>query len=176
MKKEATIMVVDDEENMRESLKDIFEEEGYKIILSDSGKDAIKKIEKYEINVVVSDVRMPEMDGFELLHEIKKIKPEIPFIMITAYSTTKLGVRAMKEGAKDYIEKPFDPDELLIIISKIIKQQAIINENIQLKVRLEKEFDIKNIIGKSDKIGEIIELIRKVAPAPSNVIIKHEVF
>ncbi len=169
-----TVLVVDDELNMRESLKDILELEKYRVLVSDCGDNALEKVREKDISIVITDARMPGMNGFELLREIKKVKPDLPVIMITAYATPRLAVEAMKQGATDYVSKPFDPDEILIIVKKIVDHQRLIHENIQLKGRLAKDFDIANIIGESRQIKEITELIRKVAPAPSNVLIEGE--
>jgi len=168
------ILVVDDEENMRESLKDILVEDNYDVEVSESGANALDKVQKLDVSVVITDARMPEMDGFELLRAIKKDWPELPVIMITAYATPKLAVEAMKQGAADYVSKPFDPDEILLTIKKILKHESIVKENIQLKDQLKQKFDIANIIGDSQEIRKVLDIIEKVAPAPSNVLIQGE--
>jgi DNA-binding NtrC family response regulator len=169
-----TILVVDDEENMRESLKDILEEDNYDVELAENGVAALEKINSQEISVVITDTRMPEMDGFELLRKAKHDKPDLPVIMITAYATPKLAVEAMKQGAEDYVSKPFDPDEILITIKKILKHDNLVKENIRLKDTIKRGFDISNIIGESDEINEVLDMIGKVAPAPSYVLIQGE--
>ena len=169
-----TILVVDDEENMRESLKDILEEDNYSVEMAENGVAALEAIESQEISVVITDARMPEMDGFELLRKTKHAKPDLPVIMITAYATPKLAVEAMKQGAEDYVSKPFDPDEILIKIKSILRHNKLLAENIRLKGTLKKGFDISNIIGESAEINEVLDLIGKVAPAPSYVLIQGE--
>ena len=165
------ILVVDDEEHMRESLKDILSSERYEIILAGDGDEALKLLND-SITLIIADVRMPKMDGFALLKEVKKTYPDIPVVMITAYGTTKLAVEAMKSGAYDYITKPFDPEAILIDVRKIVEHQQIVKENLRLKQQLEKRFDIHNIIGESQQIKDIIGIIKKVASTPSSVLIE----
>src|SRR5437870_5515059 len=107
------IVVVDDERNMRETVQNILEEEGFRAVTAASGDEALRTLAQNDVSLVLIDARMPGMDGFELLDRARKQFPDVPVVMITAYATPKLAVRAIKGGAFDYIPKPFEPEELL---------------------------------------------------------------
>ena len=118
------ILIVDDEKNMRELLKDFFEEEGYSIVLAEDGQQALEVIDE-TIDMVISDNRMPQMQGMELMVQIKKSYPDTPVIIITAFTTPKLAVEAYKMGASSYLTKPFNPEELLAKMKEIFRQKRM---------------------------------------------------
>jgi len=168
------ILVIDDEAAMRESLSLWLKEEGYYVEAVASGPEAIEKVGKKTWNIALLDLKMPGMDGLEVQREIKKISPETQIVMITAYPSVDTAISAMKEGAYDYIIKPFDPDEVSFMVKKIIEHQDLLLENILLRQRLEEKYQFPDIIGKSDAMQNIFELIRKVAPTIAPVLITGE--
>jgi DNA-binding NtrC family response regulator len=167
------ILVVDDENKMRETLRGILEEEGYEVVLAADGRQSLTLCDP-SISLVITDARMPNMDGMELLRHLKRLYPDLPVIMITAFDSSKLAVEAMKAGAYDYFSKPFDPERILIVVRKIVHHQRVLKENIRLRGELESRFHIKDIVGQSPEIQEIIELVTTVAPTPSSVLIEGE--
>jgi DNA-binding NtrC family response regulator len=168
------ILVVDDEEIMRSSLSDWLKEDGYYVQAVEDGYKAIEKVKEEEWDLAVVDLKMPKIDGLEVLEKIRKMKPEVPVIIVTAYATIDTAVMAIKAGAADYIVKPFNPEEISIVIAKLVEHRRIIKENIRLRKELNKRHEFQDLIGKSPKIGKVIEMIRTVAPTKSTVLIKGE--
>ncbi len=168
------ILVVDDEEAMRESLNDWLKEDGYEVGLAAGGQEAIDMVRGEPWEVILLDLKMPGMDGLETLKHLKEVRPDAEILMMTAYATVDTAVQAMKEGAFDYLVKPFDPDEIEILIKKIVKQKELILENILLRKKLEERDQFDEIIGKSDAMQQIFELIKRVAPTDSTVLITGE--
>ena len=166
------ILVVDDEASIREMLKQGLAQMGeFTTEVAHNGSEAIEKIENDVFDLVLTDVKMPEMDGIELLKIIKGTRPELMVILMTAYGSIETAVEAMKVGADDYITKPIDLNELLIHISKAQKESLLIRENRLLRMEVRKKFEFNNIVGKSKKMQEVFSLIEKVAPSNSTVII-----
>jgi DNA-binding NtrC family response regulator len=176
MTKNARILVVDDEAPMRESLKDWLMEEGYEVGLAASGKEAIAMARKKNWDVILLDLKMPGMDGVETLKRLKgeEVNTEAEILMMTAYATVDTAVQAMKEGAFDYLVKPFSPDEIEMQIKKIVTHRELVLENILLRQKLEERPEYGEIIGKSDVMQTIYDLISKVAPTDSTVLITGE--
>jgi len=166
------ILVVDDEAPIREMLKKgLSQMGGFAIDVAQNGQEAIEKIEKDVFDLVLTDLKMPEMDGIELLKTIKGTRPDVMVIMMTAFGSIQTAVEAIKIGADDYITKPIDFNELLIHISKAQKGSQLLRENRLLRMEVRKKFEFNNIIGKSRKMQEVFSLIEKVAPSNSTVII-----
>jgi DNA-binding NtrC family response regulator len=166
------ILVVDDEAPVRDMIKKgLSQMGGYHVEVAKNGLEAIEKIEKDVFDLVLTDLKMPEMDGLELLKTLKGIRPEVVVILITAYGSIETAVEAMRLGANDYITKPIDLNELLIHISKTQKESLLLRENRLLRTEVRKKFEFNNIIGKSKKMQEIFSLIEKVALGTSTVII-----
>jgi DNA-binding NtrC family response regulator len=166
------ILVVDDEGPLREMLQRGLSQIGeYSVETAQNGQEAIEKIEKDIFDLVLTDLKMPEMDGLELLKMIKGTRPEIMVILMTAYGSVESAVEAMKVGANDYITKPIDFNELLIHVSKAQKEDLLLKENKLLRKEVRKRFEFANIIGKSKKMQEVFSLIEKVAPSTSTVVI-----
>ncbi len=138
MKETVRILAVDDEEIVRESLSNWLLEDGYDVVAVESGFIAIEKVKKGNWNILLVDLKMPGMDGLQVLEEVKKLKPDIPVIIITAYATVDTAVKAMKDGAYDYLVKPFNPEELSISIKKIIVEQRLRKEVSYLRKELKK--------------------------------------
>ena len=166
------ILVVDDEAPIREMLRQGLSRMGeFTTEIAHNGPEAIEKIENDVFDLVLTDVKMPGMDGIELLKIIKGTRPELMVILMTAYGSIETAVEAMKVGADDYITKPIDLNELLIHISKVQKESLLIRENRLLRMEVRKKFEFNNIVGKSKKMQEVFSLIEKVAPSNSTVII-----
>ena len=165
------ILVVDDEEIMRSSLTDWLKEDGYYVQAVEDGYKAIEKFKEEEWDLAVVDLKMPKIDVLEVLEKIRKMKPEVPVIIVTAYATIDTAVMAIKAGAADYIVKPFNPEEISIVIAKLVEHRRLIKENICLRKELNKRHKFQDLIGKSPKIGKVIEMIRTVAPTKSTVLL-----
>lgn len=165
------ILVVDDEEIVRESLRDWLESADYTVEIAESGKDALQIIKKDNIKIMLTDLIMPGMDGIELMKEAKKIVPTISAVIITAHATIQTAITAMREGAYDYIEKPFCPEKVEILIKNLMEHQNLIEENISLRRKIEDRYQFDGIIAKSSKMLRIIELVKTVAPSNATVLI-----
>ena len=176
MTKKARILVVDDEAPMRESLKDWLMEEGYEVGLASSGQEAIAVVGEKSWDVILLDLKMPGMDGLETLQRLKgkEVNTEAEILMMTAYATVDTAVQAMKEGAFDYLVKPFSPDEIEMQIKKIVTHRELVLENILLRQKLEDRSEYDEIVGKSDAMQKIYDLISQVAPTDSTVLITGE--
>jgi len=174
MSKMPRILVVDDEPSMRESLNDWLKEDGYRVGLAASGQEAIDMARKDPWDVILLDLKMPGMDGLRALKGLKEVRPDAEVLMMTAYATVETAVQAMKEGAFDYLVKPFDPNEVEVQIKKILAHKELVLENILLRRKLEETYQFDEIIGKSDVMQEIFELISRVAPTDSTVLITGE--
>ena len=166
------ILVVDDEALVRDIIrKGLSQMGGFNVEVAQSGAEAIEKIEKDVFDLVLTDLKMPGMDGLELLKTIKGTRPEVMVILMTAYGSIETAVEAIKIGANDYITKPIYLNELLIHISKAQKESLLLRENRLLRMEVAKKFEFNNIIGKSKKMQEIFSLIEKVALGSSTVMI-----
>ena len=168
------ILIVDDEIDARELMQELFESKGYVYDTAKHGLDAINKIRESEPDIVISDIRMPEMDGMQLLEILSKSYPHIPVMMVTAHGTIETAVEAMKMGAKDYILKPLSLDEILIKVENISQMRNLVRENEYLRKKLESRFDFKNIIGKSEKVTRLFKMIKDIAPTNTTVLIQGE--
>ena len=176
MNREIRIMVVDDEAAMRESLAGWLTKEGYQTVTAGSGPEALSLQKDCPSDLWLVDIKMPGMDGLELLQKVKIDWPQILVIMITAYGSIESAVEAMKQGASDYLLKPFDPEHMLLIVEKLLKQQALLEENLLLKERLaEREGSlVENLVSSSPAMQPIFKLIEDVAPTETPVLITGE--
>jgi DNA-binding NtrC family response regulator len=159
---------------MREALKDWLMEDGYEVGLAASGQEAIAMAREKNWEVILLDLKMPGMDGLEALKRLKEVDQEAEILMITAYATIDTAVQAMKQGAFDYLVKPFEPGELEIQIKKIVEHKELVLENILLRKKLEEKYQFDEIIGKSDAMQKIFDLISRVAATDSTVLITGE--
>jgi DNA-binding NtrC family response regulator len=174
MARKPRILVVDDDMAMREALKDWLMEDGYEVGLAASGQEAIAMAREKNWEVILLDLKMPGMDGLEALKRLKEVDQEAEILMITAYATIDTAVQAMKQGAFDYLVKPFEPGELEIQIKKIVEHKELVLENILLRKKLEEKYQFDEIIGKSDAMQKIFDLISRVATTDSTVLITGE--
>jgi two-component system, NtrC family, response regulator PilR len=170
----AKILMVDDEDSIREFFDIMLTKEGYSVTCVSSGAEALKKMEETIYDVMITDISMPQMTGLELLHKAKEITPETNVIMITAYASTESAVEAMKNGAYDYILKPFKLDEIKLIIRKALEQSYLSKENALLKKEIRERYGFGKLIGKSISMLKVYELIEAVSGNKSSVLITGE--
>jgi two-component system response regulator AtoC len=169
----ATILLIEDEKIMRVTLEDALKGDGYEVISFDAGGSALQSMKSNSFDVAVTDVRLPDMDGFDIVREITRTR-DIPVIVMTAYGTIKDAVEAMKLGAFDYITKPFALDEFLLLIERALEIKSLKEENIRLKKDLGKCYSGPNIIGESEEMNKVFSLIEKVSVSDSTVLILGE--
>ena len=168
------LLIVDDEASLRDFLTIVFEEEGWHVDAAGALADARASIAKNEPELVLCDLMVPDGSGIDLIRDVKEKTPSIAFIMITAHTSTKSAVDALKAGAFDYIAKPFDIEELKIIVRKAVERKELEDENLHLRSALEERFTFANIIGKSAKMQEIFSIVQRVAKTTSTVLISGE--
>lgn len=168
------ILVIDDEQGMRDFLSIMLKKEGYEVVAAENGEHALKAIQADIYDLVITDVKMPKVDGIEVLRTIKEVSPETVVIVITAFATTDTAVQAMKLGAYDYITKPFKVDEIKLIIQKALEKHHLRKENILLKREIAARAGFENFIGKSAAMQKVFALIRQVADTKSTVLISGE--
>ena len=166
------ILVIDDEEIVRESLSDWLKKFGFYVETAENGAKGIEKIRSAQWNIMLVDLKLPDTNGLEILKEARQIQPAAVVIIITAYATVDTAIQAMKNGAYDYITKPFDPDEINLVIQKIIEHQKLLDENLFLRRELTKRYTFQDIIGKSPKIQEVFELVKTVGPTKSTILLR----
>jgi len=168
------ILLVDDDKNILEVLKMRLESKGYSIATSENGIDAIDRIKKEKINLVISDLRMSVMNGMEMMQEITNIDPELPIIILTAHGSIENAVEAMQKGAYSYITKPFDDEDLLLHIKNALEKQRLTSEIKNLKGILKEKYSFDNIVGRSERMQKVFEQITKIAKTNSTVAIYGE--
>src|SRR5712692_5298425 len=165
------LLIVDDEVSLRDLLSTVFEEDGCRVETAATLADARAKAQKAEPDLVLCDLMLPDGSGIDFLRELKGQNPSIPLIMITAHTSTKSAVDALKAGAFDYIAKPFDIDELKIIVHNAVERKELEDENIHLRTALEERFTFSNIIGRSARMQEIFSIVQRIAKTTSTVLI-----
>jgi two-component system, NtrC family, response regulator len=168
------ILIVDDERNLCRILSKVLESAGYETFTALSADEALGTLELETIDAVISDVRMPGMDGVELLQSIKAKEPDVAVIMMTAYPSIEGAVRAMNAGAYNYITKPFNNDEVLLTVRRAMEHRNLLERNRYLSRELESRFGLENMIGSSPAMQHVIDLIKKVAPTESTVLLLGE--
>jgi len=168
------ILVVDDEQNLREFLEIMLQKDGYDVETAEDGQEAIDRLEKQFFDLIICDVKMPELDGLAVLTKAKEMWPETDVIMITAYASTESAVDAMKQGALDYITKPFKVEEIRIIIARAFERKSLERQNALLKKQVKSQDPRSMIIGESEAMQRIFALVEKIADTPTNVLITGE--
>src|SRR4030042_1353540 len=161
----AKILIAEDEKAQRELLEGFLKKEGFSVEAAANGRQAIEKIERDFFDIAFLDYKMPELDDLQTLREIRKRLPDLPVVMMTAYGTVETAVASMKEGALDYLTKPIDLEELLIILQKVIERSNLIRENQELKVKLKERYTFANIVYGSPKMEEVMGLVARGAPS-----------
>ncbi len=167
-----TILIVDDEINYTLILAAVLEDEGFETLTANSGAEAMATLAESDVDLVLTDMKMPAMDGIDLLERIKKEDADLPVIMMTAHGTVEKAVEAMQKGAYNYILKPFDNERLVLYTNKAISMYRVVKENRQLRRAVEGRYSFHNIIGKSKAMQDVFHIIRKVAPAAATVLLE----
>lgn len=174
MTEDARVLVVDDEPMVCLALTNWLEEENYFAQAVEDGPQAVKAVREENWDIVLLDLRMPGMDGMEVLKQVKEIAPQTVVIMMTAYASIPGAVQAMQEGAYDYIVKPLDVDQLTLMLKRIVEHQQLITENILLRKRLTEQYEYEDIIGRSEAMQEVFSMIKAVTDTNATVLITGE--
>ena len=174
MTKKISILIVDDEESVRESLYSWFMEDGYRVECAENAKKALLMLENDNFDIILADIKMPGMDGLEMLRRIKLLKTDSIVIVITAFATVDTAIQALKDGAYDYVTKPFDPDDLSHLIRNASKQIALSEENENLKKKVVSLENVEDLIGSSEIMKKVLKDIESVAQSNSSVVITGE--
>ena len=168
------LLVVDDETSLCEYLEIMLSEDGYSVDTAANGEDALEKLKQYAYDLVLSDMRMPGVSGMDLLNQVKLLNTETLVILMTAYSTTPQAVEAMKQGAYDYVVKPFDNEEMRLTIKKALEFSSLRNENRQLRSALDQHNSYDRLVGKSEAMRQLYKMIEKVAPTSASILVTGE--
>src|SRR6476660_474338 len=173
-KRKGVVLIIDDEEEIRESIEILLTSEGLTTDTAVNGEEGLKKIEDNFYDVVLLDLMLPGKSGMEVQKAITKIDPTLPVVIITAIGAVETAVAAIKQEAYDYVTKPWNNEKLLVIVANAIKQRVLTSENLQLRRALKERFGYSNIVGKSEKISSVLELVTQVAPSRSTILIQGE--
>ena len=165
------LLIVDDEQGMRDFLSIMLKKEGYSVALADSAEKASEFVERGDFDLIISDIAMPGQSGLEVLRQAKEANPDTPVIMITAYASTESAVEALKLGAYDYIIKPFDVDELKIVVRNALEKSRLERENRLLKRELKEKCGANDLVGDSAIMREMMGVVERIAPTSSTVLI-----
>ena len=168
------ILIAEDEKTQRDLLEGFLEKEGFSVEAAANGREVLHKLEGDFFDIALVDYKMPELDGLQTLREIRKLYPDLPVVMMTAYGTVETAVASMKEGALDYLTKPIDLDELLLMLQKVIERSNLIKENKELKTQLQERYAFPHIVYASPKMEEVMGLVARVAPSQTTILIRGE--
>ena len=168
------ILVVDDEQGTRDLLREIMEKEGYIVHEAQDGRNALDRLEKQTVDIILSDIQMPSMDGIELLGQVRVLYPETQVILLTAYGSMSTAVEGIKAGAFDYISKPFVLEEVRLLVKRALEHKRILEENRSLKEQVKATFGLDQLQGKSPGMVEVYKLVARAAPSESTVLIQGE--
>ena len=168
------VLIVDDDPVVRDSLGEWFSSEAFEVTALSSGREALERIERNRWDIALLDIKMPGMDGIELQGRLKDIDPDMPLIIMTGYGSVETAVQALKNGAYDYITKPFDPDELVHLVSRALEHRAARREVVRLRENLQEVFPQSELIGQSPAMKRVFELVETVAPTDATVLITGE--
>lgn len=169
-----SILIVDDEPNYLVVLSELLRDEGYEVFTAPGGVEGFEMVKQLDLNLVITDMQMPEVDGLQLLEHIKEYNSDLPVIMITAYAEVEKAVKAMQSGAFSYLAKPFSNDELLVNIEKAVRLYSLVLENTRLRSQIKGKNGFSGMVGKNPRMKQVYELIEKVAPTPASVLISGE--
>jgi DNA-binding NtrC family response regulator len=169
-----SILVVDDESEIREGLELLLRGEGYGVSSAETGESGLEKLEQHPYDLLLLDVSLPDRNGLDMLKEIHRRDPQLSVVLITAYGSIDMARAAFKNGAMDYITKPWSNDELLVQVAQAVESRRLRDENVQLKRALKQRFNFPSIVGKSDKMQVLLNLVTQVAPSRSTVLISGE--
>ncbi len=168
------ILVIDDEPDIREGLETLLTNENYQVQLASNGAEGIKRLESSAFDLVLLDLMMPDKSGMQVLEEIRTRDQETPVFLITAYGSVEVAVNALKRGASDYFSKPWDNEKLLIEIDRMISKRRLERENLELKRALKQRYSYPNIVGKSERMLKILDLVGQVAASRATILITGE--
>jgi two-component system response regulator AtoC len=174
MNRKATVLVIDDQESARTLLGRHVEAFGHRSLLAGSVKSALECLQREHVDLVITDLRMPEMDGIEGLRQFKTADAQLPVIVLTAHATIETAVMAMKLGAFDYLRKPFEPEEMEIVVARALEHRRLVEENKKLRAQVDAQYRLENLIGKSAAMTHVFDLIRRVGPARAPVLVTGE--
>ena len=174
MSKEYSILIIDDEQSQREVLKGYLQKKNFRVITASSGIEGLEVVNKEQVDIVLSDYKMPDKTGIEVLEEVKRINPEISFVLMTAYGTIENAVKAMRLGAYDYLSKPIDLDELELLLEKIIENKNLKSEVSFLKQQLQRKFKVDSFVSSSPKMQEVLSVAARAAESKATVLITGE--
>ena len=169
-----SILVIDDEAEIREGLELLLSSEGYAVTSAETGQAGLARLEEEPYDLVLLDVSLPDRNGLDLLRDIRQRDPDLPIVLITAYGSIDMARQAFKSGAQDYITKPWSNDELLAQVALAVEGRRLREENVQLKRALKQRYNFPNIIGKSERIVSLLDLVAQVAPSRSTILIVGE--
>jgi DNA-binding NtrC family response regulator len=169
-----TILVVDDDADLRALLQDVLDDRGHRVVVAEGGREALKRLGEQDFDVVLSDLRMRDMQGIELLGEVKRAFPDTNVIIMTAFGSVETAVEAMKQGAYDYVTKPVKTDELVLVMERAVREASLRREVVRLRKEVHREYSFHQILGKSKPMREVFDLIRRVADSATNVLISGE--
>jgi DNA-binding NtrC family response regulator len=169
-----SILIIDDKDSMRQMLSRTLESEGYEVETAKDGEGGVEKAKEKKYDLILADLKLPRMDGLEVLSSLKELDPEVAVIMMTAYGTIESAVEAMKQGAFDFLTKPFDTDHLNVLIKRALENRRLLAENILLREELAHNLGYAEIIGKCEKMKEVSRLIQKVASSDTTVLLLGE--
>ena len=170
----ANVLIVEDDTKLRNALKEIMTREGYTVDVTESGDIAVSMIKDTVYDLVITDLKLPGIDGMDVLRSVQKLARDTSVIIITAYATVDTAVEAMKEGAEDYIAKPFNLDEIRLIVRKVLDKKALVDDNRFLRSQLKKKYSFGNIVGSSEAMIEVYKMIEKVKDSKATVLILGE--
>ena len=168
------VLVIDDDDDIRESLDTLLGTEGYGVDVAATAAEGFRQLESRGYDLVLLDLMMPDRSGMEMLKEIRERDRETPIALITAYGSVEVAVEALKSGANDYFSKPWDNEKLLLEISRMIAGRRLERENVQLKRALKQRYSFPNIVGKSERMVRLLDLVGQVAPSRSTVLVTGE--
>ena len=165
------ILIVDDEPTIRETLSLVLREENFQCELAENGAEGLNRVKEKNFDLIITDLKMPEMGGLELMEKVKTISPKTSVIIITAYASLESAIQALQFGAYDYIIKPLDFDDVILRINRLMEHRELLNENEFLRREVQEKFNVTNIIGESEPMQDVFRLIQKVAATKGNVLI-----
>lgn len=170
----ASVLIVEDDTKLRNALKEIMIREGYAVDATDSGDTAVSMIKDTAYDLVITDLKLPGIDGMEVLRSVQKLARDTSVIIVTAYATVDTAVEAMKEGAEDYIAKPFNLDEIRLVVRKVLDKKALVDDNRFLRNQLKKKYSFGNLVGNSEAMVEVYKTIEKIKDSRATILILGE--
>jgi len=174
MTNKATILIIDDEEGIRDSCSQVLNREGYHVNIADNGKAGWERFKKSPTDVVLLDLKLPGLNGMEVLKKIKKTSPDSPVIIITGFATIESAVNTIKRGAFDYLAKPFSPQELRVIVKKALDSRKTQEQSLTFSLKTARADDFAMVVGKSSSMAKVLDIVKRVSPSESTVLITGE--